>query len=449
MPSHIPHSILWGDMGPKTGKDVLSRRLAYQQTIHYLCPQIHHVMVRRETYWTTITDNEGTVEQELSFDAWGNRRNPDTWKRFWYDPVFEEPMFDRGFTGHEHLYAFGLINMNGRCYDPMVSSFLSVDAFVDEPTCAQGFNRYAYCMYNPLKYVDPSGWQKVGGMRPRNEFHDDWSNSHVVPVHSTSDFTNAYYLSNLSLYGNFDGPCGGTGYTMDDLVNTYGYQVTHYANSVYNYCFRSTQKELIRNWQYNPNKTTSLDLEEAGIHYLSISVTKPGNGTQNSYYTWTSSNGKIYYAEALNEYIGWGKMDSYCLSFKPQETKGSSFTNNSFNHFDESACGIITLIGGAAKGTALAYRVPGQPIPKSPFTKISTFGSVIGGVAVMVNARNNYNLVKAGQMSAQEGMIRSAVSLVEFGVTFIPYIGPILSIAITAYDINGGFDNNLYSIGKH
>ena len=107
---------------------------------------------------------------------------------------------------------------------------------------------------------------------------------------------------------------------------------------------------------------------------LSISVTKPGNGTQNSYYTWTSSNGKIYYAEALNEYIGWGKMDSYCLSFKPQETKGSSFTNNSFNHFDESACGIITLIGGAAKGTALAYRVPGQPIPKSPFTKISTFG---------------------------------------------------------------------------
>lgn len=35
------------------------------------------------------------------------------WSRFWYNPVYEEPMFDRGYTGHEHLYTFGLINMNG------------------------------------------------------------------------------------------------------------------------------------------------------------------------------------------------------------------------------------------------------------------------------------------------------------------------------------------------
>ena len=33
----------------------------------------------------------------------------------------DEPMFDRGFTGHEHLYNFGLINMNGRVYDPQMS----------------------------------------------------------------------------------------------------------------------------------------------------------------------------------------------------------------------------------------------------------------------------------------------------------------------------------------
>ena len=189
MPSHIPHSILWGDMGPKTGKDVLSRRLAYQQTIHYLCPQIHHVMVRRETYWTTITDNEGTVEQELSFDAWGNRRNPDTWKRFWYDPVFEEPMFDRGFTGHEHLYAFGLINMNGRCYDPMMSSFLSVDAYVQSPDNSQNFNRYSYCLNNPLKYTDPSGWVLVGGMTPSNPFHDNWGQNFGEKIYTMSSFS--------------------------------------------------------------------------------------------------------------------------------------------------------------------------------------------------------------------------------------------------------------------
>ena len=47
---------------------------------------------------------------------------------------------------------------NGRCYDPMMSSFLSVDACLQDPTSAQGFNRYAYCAYNPLRYTDPTGW---------------------------------------------------------------------------------------------------------------------------------------------------------------------------------------------------------------------------------------------------------------------------------------------------
>ena len=65
-------------------------------------------------------------------------------------------------TGHEHLNDFGLINMNGRMYDPVLSSFLSPDNYMQDPTSQQGFNRYAYCMYNPLKYVDPTGEQYFG-----------------------------------------------------------------------------------------------------------------------------------------------------------------------------------------------------------------------------------------------------------------------------------------------
>ena len=48
-------------------------------------------------------------------------------------------------------------NDNSRMYDPLLSSFLSPDNYMQDPTTQQGFNRYAYCMYNPLKYVDPSG----------------------------------------------------------------------------------------------------------------------------------------------------------------------------------------------------------------------------------------------------------------------------------------------------
>ena len=113
--------------------------------------------------WVTITDANGIAEQQMSFDAWGNRRDPQTWANYTNNDAFEEPMFDRGFTGHEHLYSFGLVNMNGRMYDPVMSSFLSVDRYVQNPWSAQGFNRYAYCMYNPLRYVDPTGWLAGGG----------------------------------------------------------------------------------------------------------------------------------------------------------------------------------------------------------------------------------------------------------------------------------------------
>ena len=114
---------------------------------------VHYVLKDHLGSRTTVTDADGTVEREQSFDAWGNMRDPDTWT----GTVTQQPMFDRGFTGHEHLNAFGLINMNGRMYDPIMSSFLSVDNYVQCPDFSQNFNRYAYCLNNPLKYTDPSG----------------------------------------------------------------------------------------------------------------------------------------------------------------------------------------------------------------------------------------------------------------------------------------------------
>ena len=119
---------------------------------------LHYILKDNLGSWTTITNGNGAVEQRLSFDAWGNQRNPNTWANYTANDTYSKPMFDRGFTGHEHLTAFGLINMNGRMYDPVMSSFLSADRFVQNPMSAQGFNRYAYCMNNPLRFVDPTGW---------------------------------------------------------------------------------------------------------------------------------------------------------------------------------------------------------------------------------------------------------------------------------------------------
>lgn len=115
--------------------------------------RLHYVHTDNLGSWDIITDMGGDLEQSLSFDAWGNRRNASTWN----GSATDTHLFDRGFTGHEHLYNFGLINMNGRVYDPFMSTFLSPDNYIQAPDNSQNFNRYAYCLNNPLKYTDPSG----------------------------------------------------------------------------------------------------------------------------------------------------------------------------------------------------------------------------------------------------------------------------------------------------
>jgi RHS repeat-associated protein len=151
--------------------------------------------------WTTVTDETGTIVDEQSYDAWGNRRNPTTWRN---SGLWQAPRYDRGFTGHEHLGSFQLINpdalhfiafsgsatanfslhsvcenqasagMNGRMYDPVTSRMLAPDNFVQTPDFSQNFNRYSYALNNPLMFTDPSGellwlipnigWSKEGGL---------------------------------------------------------------------------------------------------------------------------------------------------------------------------------------------------------------------------------------------------------------------------------------------
>ena len=74
-------------------------------------------------------------------------------------------LLDRGYTGHEHLLSVGLIHMNGRLYDPVLHRFLQPDNYVQDLFNTQNFNRYGYCLNNPLVYVDQNGefWHIVIG----------------------------------------------------------------------------------------------------------------------------------------------------------------------------------------------------------------------------------------------------------------------------------------------
>ncbi|MFH1005244.1 MAG: RHS repeat-associated core domain-containing protein [Bacteroidota bacterium] len=103
-----------------------------------------------------IYDNGGQKIYAQSFDAWGRERNPNDWT-YTANPNTKPQWLIRGFTGHEHHREFGLINMNGRVYDPLIARMLSPDNFVQNASGTQSFNRYSYCINNPLKFTDPSG----------------------------------------------------------------------------------------------------------------------------------------------------------------------------------------------------------------------------------------------------------------------------------------------------
>ena len=109
-----------------------------------------------------VTNTSGGIEQEQSFDPWGRRRSVTNWN---YSSIQVFDILDRGYTGHQHLYAFNIINMNGRLYDPVLGRMLSPDNFVQMPDFTQSFNRFAYCVNNPLKYTDPDGefWHLIIG----------------------------------------------------------------------------------------------------------------------------------------------------------------------------------------------------------------------------------------------------------------------------------------------
>ena len=105
---------------------------------------------------THIATAGGTLVAEYSYDPWGRMRSPADQTLY---AAGSEPdlLLGRGYTGHEHLLWFGLVNMNARLYDPALGRFLSPDPYVQAPDFTQNFNRYSYALNNPLKYTDISG----------------------------------------------------------------------------------------------------------------------------------------------------------------------------------------------------------------------------------------------------------------------------------------------------
>ena len=194
-----------------------------------------------------LTDQNGNVVEKYAYDPWGARRNPTDWR---YKDTRSGFITNRGYTGHEHLEMFNIINMNGRVYDPLTAMFFSPDPFIQAPDNWLNYNRYGYCMNNLTRYTDPSGYQW--------DFMDDpkgamWEN-HAVGASGISSCLYGVYGS----FGAFSVGSGGYsgGFTMDQL-NKIGNELYNSPNggisfgSGQNYYFKSQEEALSFGIIYN------------------------------------------------------------------------------------------------------------------------------------------------------------------------------------------------------
>ncbi|MBC7655418.1 MAG: hypothetical protein H7098_13210 [Oligoflexus sp.] len=101
-----------------------------------------------------ITNATGAIVEKRLFDPWGDIVKVQDGAG---NALAQLTFFDRGYTGHEHLQSVGLINMNARLYDPKLHRFLEADNYIQDPSNTQNYNRYGYCLNNPLKYSDVTG----------------------------------------------------------------------------------------------------------------------------------------------------------------------------------------------------------------------------------------------------------------------------------------------------
>ena len=105
-----------------------------------------------------IVDSTGSVVVQYWYDAWGNHK-----------VVYEngDEITDQNNIGNLNPFRYrgyyydtetGLYFLQTRYYDPEVGRFLNRDSVqYAAPETINGLNLYAYCLNNPVEYVDPDG----------------------------------------------------------------------------------------------------------------------------------------------------------------------------------------------------------------------------------------------------------------------------------------------------
>ena len=165
-----------------------------------------------------ITDRNGEVVVNKSFDVWGRPRSEGDWSALGNFQVKDQLGF-RGFTDHEHIDETGLIHMNGRVYNPIIGRFLTPDPTIPFAEVQQSYNRYSYVRNNPLKYTDPTGY-KEDLLQQSTQQEQQKVEEEVIVIGESEDSGKTEKTTELSSSDNTVTNVGASGASQTSVGNT-------------------------------------------------------------------------------------------------------------------------------------------------------------------------------------------------------------------------------------
>ncbi len=98
-----------------------------------------------------IYNGSGTKVVRYMYDAWGNGTITSASNTAL---AHFNPFRYRGYVYDEET---GLYYLQSRYYDPQTGRFISADSYLVSGNHINGTNMFAYCLNNPMMYVDPRG----------------------------------------------------------------------------------------------------------------------------------------------------------------------------------------------------------------------------------------------------------------------------------------------------
>ena len=293
--------------------------------------------------------------------------------------------------------ASSAIHMNGRTYAPGLQRFLSPDPVLQSPANAQSHNRYAYCLNNPLRYTDPSGYTAAPLME------EIWSWARIMmDIHGADRI-------------DFDVVGCGAGYSSLSYSIMGG--DTHYTTLIYSVTV-------------SPNRGGS------------------GGGSNGGGWSPRGYNGMGETDSGGNGGSGWNRGRNGGGNSGGRNGGGNGVGGirlidrlDNANNIISPTTSALNLIGAAAEAANagnVAKTAADLQVEKI-LGKVGKIGKGLGwagvGLSVGINLVNLFNDFTPGNMAKL--LMSGAIA----ATGLIPYAGPIISLGLTAYELDGGFDD--------